>query len=134
MLDFLNKYMDSAYITISNKWEQYMQEDEKGNIDYTGNEWMTPLKYKELINVDTNIRDIRNWIIASIKNDLPYEMQNEFERSYDIIDNRIITAYPCDDEGYYDDNNNGLYLDVEYFIEINGFSVEEEDLIAIMNS
>ena len=61
-------------------------------------------------------------------------MQNEFERSYDIIDNRIITSYPCDDDGYYDEDNNGLYLDVEYFITINGFAVEEEDLIAIMNS
>lgn len=134
MLDFLDKYMDSAYITIFTKWEQYMQEDEEGNIDYTDNEWMTPLKYKELINVDTNLRDVKNWIISSIKNDLPYEMQDEFERSYDIIDNRIITSYPCDDEGYYDENSDGLYLDVEYFIQINGFNIEEEDLIEIMDS
>ena len=134
MLDFLDKYMQDCYITINDKWEEYMQEDEDGNIDFTGNDWNTKLNYKELINVDTNIKDVKNWIISCIKNDLPYEMSNEFERSYDIIDNRIITSYPCDDDGYYTENDNGLYLDVEYFIYINGFSVEEEDLVAIMNS
>ena len=134
MLDFLDKYMQDCYITISDKWEEYLQEDEDGNIDYTGNDWNTKLNYKELINVDTNIKDVKNWIISCIKNDLPYEMSNEFERSYDIIDNCIITSYPCDEDGYYTENDNGLYLDVEYFIYINGFSIAEEDLVAIMNS
>lgn len=134
MLDFLDKYMQDCYITINDKWEEYMQEDEDGNIDFTGNDWNTKLNYKELINVDTNIKDVKNWIISCIKNDLPYEMSNEFERSYDIIDNRIITSYPCDDDGYYSEENTGLYLSVDYFIKINGFSIEEEDLITIMNS
>ena len=134
MLDFLDKYMQDCYITISDKWEEYLQEDEDGNIDYTGNDWNTKLNYKELINVDSNIKDVKNWIISCIKNDLPYEMDNEFERSYDIIDNCIITSYPCDEDGYYTENDNGLYLDVEYFIYINGFSIAEEDLVAIMNS
>lgn len=134
MLDFLDKYLESAYISISDKWEEYMQEDEEGNIDFTGNDWSTKLKYKELIDKNTNIRDLKNWIIDCIKDNLPYEMQNEFERSYDIIDNRIVTAYPCDEDGYYDESSKGLYLDVEYFIEINGFAIEEQDLISIMNS
>lgn len=134
MLDFLDKYLENAYISINDKWEEYMQEDEEGNIDFTGNSWSTKLKYKELIDKNTNIRDLKNWIIDCIKDDLPYEMQNEFERSYDIIDNRIITAYQCDEDGYYDENSKGLYLDVEYFIEINGFAIEEQDLISIMNS
>jgi hypothetical protein len=53
MLDFLDKYMQDCYITINDKWEEYMQEDEDGSIDFTGNEWNTKLNYKELINVDT---------------------------------------------------------------------------------
>ena len=134
MLDFLDKYLENVYISINDKWEEYMQEDEEGNIDFTGNDWNTKLKYKELIDKNTNIKDLKNWIIDCIKDDLPYEMQNEFERSYDIIDNRIVTSYPCDEDGYYDENSKGLYLDVEYFIEINGFAIEEQDLISIMNS
>jgi hypothetical protein len=134
MLNFLDKYMKDCYITINDKWEECMQEYEDGTIDSTGNEWNTKLNYKELINVDTNIKDVKNWIISCIKDDLPYEMKNEFERSYDIFNNCIITSYPCDEDGYYTKNDNGLYLDVEYFVYINGFSIEEEDLIEIMDS
>lgn len=134
MIDFLDKYVKECYISINDKWEEYMQEDEQGNIDFIGNSWNTKLRYKEIINSDSNVEDIKNWIINSIKDDLPYEMQYEFEKSYDIIDNRIITAYPCDDDGYYSDDNDGLYINVEYVIKINGFSIEEEDLRKIMQS
>lgn len=134
MLDFLDKYMESCYISISDKWEEYFEEDEDGVVDTTGNQWHTPLNYKELVTADYNIKDLKNWIINTIKNDLPYEMKNEFENSYGIIDCRIITMYPCDDDGYYSDDNEGLYISVEYTIEINGFSIEEEDLMKIMDS
>ena len=50
MIDFLDKYVKDCYISINDKWEEYMQEDEQGNIDFIGNSWNTKLRYEEIIN------------------------------------------------------------------------------------
>lgn len=140
MLDFLDKYIRDCYITINKQTIEYAREDDDGELNFEKKVWIEELNYSKSINEDSNIKELKNWILRCICLNMNHhdpffpKKANVVEYFCEVREDFINIVYPCLDDNtrFYTKDDTDLYASVNYFIQINGIPIEEEDLVRII--
>ena len=140
MLDFLDKYIRDCYLTINKQTIEYAREDDDGELNFEGKVWTEKLNYSRSINEDISLKELKYWICSTIcQNIRQYDSyfpkrMSAVEYFGEVREDFINIVYPCLDHNtrFYTTDDTDLYVSVNYFIQINGIPIEEEDLVQIM--